>query len=142
MSSDAREDSMGTGNSQARQVPPEVSDTLNHWRCLAAGIRVLHVILVILAVGCSLVASTVRAPASIVWLSPKLFSFAAALAISLLSAFELGKKANAIRDAWRVLTAAVWRYKYETDFTLEKLIAAYESAERNIGGVKESPSPN
>ena len=86
---------MAAGNSEARQVPAEVSDTLDHWRCLAAGIRVLHVVLVILAVGCSLVASTVPASTKIVWLTPKIFSFVATLSISLLSAFELGKKARA-----------------------------------------------
>lgn len=66
----------------------------------------------------------------------------AALAISLLSAFDLGSKANGMRNAWRILTAAVWRYMYEENFPLEKLIVAYEEAEKKIGDVKESPTPH
>jgi hypothetical protein len=66
-------------------------------------LRVVHAFLTIMATVCSLlVAAKISAfkPDYIQWLS-----FMAAVSVGLLSAFDLGSKANRLRRAWRRLRA-------------------------------------
>ena len=66
-------------------------------------------------------------------------SVVAAISISLTSAFELGNKANNVRNGWRMLHAGIMRYEQEPDFTSEELIGVYEKAEKLIGDVNAHP---
>jgi hypothetical protein len=63
----------------------------------------------------------------------------AAIAIALVSTFELSAKSNNFRNGWRLLHAAIMRYEEEPDYSVEKLIEAYEQAEKLIGDVKATP---
>ncbi|GGA90162.1 hypothetical protein [Puia dinghuensis] len=66
----------------------------------------------------------------------KFCSVAAACIFSWLSAFNLGKKSNDIRDAYRYLNKAMMNYESSKDTSetsINNLITAYGEAERMIG---------
>lgn len=60
----------------------------------------------------------------------------AAIASSILTSLNLGKKSNNMRNAWRILNTAVLRYKTEEDFNVKNLNDAYEKGEKTIGDVE------
>lgn len=121
-----------------REPPSEISKQLRRWTLLAGVLRALHIVLGTMATVCSLlVAAKINSfdRITIEWLS-----FGAAVAIGLLSAFDLGSKANRFRRAWRRLNIAVVRFSDDENFSKENLFAAYEAAEEMIGDVKEEPA--
>jgi hypothetical protein len=65
----------------------------------------------------------------------------AAMSVGILSALDLGVKANGLRNAWRHMNAAIARYHNIPEFTVEQLIQAYEEAEVLIGDLPSGPSP-
>jgi len=125
-----------------RELPGETVLMLRVWSRQARIMRWVHVTLVVVAVTCSLLGTTEFHGSGWWAFDQKVVSFIAALAIALLSAFELGVKANGFRAAWRTLTAASWRYRYCPEFTIEQLTEAYEAGEREIGDLKASPTPH
>jgi hypothetical protein len=120
----------------ARPVPPEIETTFQSWRSQALRLRILHVGLLIAASAFSiLTASDVGVPFR------RYFAVSAALSVGILSALDLGVKANGFRNAWRDMNAAMARYNSIPEFTVEQLIKAYEEAEALIGDLPSGPRP-
>jgi hypothetical protein len=120
----------------ARPVPPEIETTFQSWRSQALRLRILHVGLLIAASAFSiLTASDVGVPFR------RYFAVSAALSVGILSALDLGVKANGFRNAWRHMNAAMARYNSIPEFTVEQLIKAYEEAEALIGDLPSGPRP-
>jgi hypothetical protein len=65
----------------------------------------------------------------------KVFSCAAALSIGILTAFDIGGKANATRQAHRLLNLAVVRYLYLPASSLDNLFDSYAQAQEIVGGL-------
>jgi hypothetical protein len=64
----------------------------------------------------------------------KILAFASTASLTLLTAFNVVKKSNNARKAWRILNAAV--YKFEQGiYTMRDLINAYEIGEEIVGDV-------
>jgi hypothetical protein len=113
-----------------------IEKSLKIWGRQAIYLRVIHALLTFSAVVCSLlVAAKIRSfgPDYVEWLS-----FGAAVSIGLISAFDLGSKANRIRRAWRKLRTAYLRYK-AGKLAADDLIKIYEESEDIIGDVREEP---
>ena len=121
----------GTGE-PARHIPERIAEIYKTWTMQAGGLRLFHVALII--------AATISSVCAAAGLGKNLLksrgypdvnplSVVAAISISLTSAFELGSKANNVRNGWRMLHAGIMRYEEEPDFTIEELIGVYEKAE-------------
>ena len=114
-----------------RQLPTDIAARLKRWERISQGLRALQVVLAIVAIVCSLlVTSRITEPS---YLPKELFSFTAALAVTLLSGLDLGVRANRYRNAWRTLYFAAKKYEEEPDFSLEQLRASHGKAEDLIG---------
>lgn len=114
----------------------EVEIQLNKWKRQTFGLRTIHAVLGIIAVVASLlVAAKINSFNSdtIEW-----FAFLAAVSTGLLTAFDLGSKANRMRRAWRKLNAALIKYRRQQINDIE-LLKIYEESEDLIGDVKENP---
>jgi hypothetical protein len=119
-----------------REVPREIATTFESWRSQARLLRACHVMLLIAAsVFSILTAAQVSGKAS------PYYAVAAALAVGILSALDLGVKANGFRNAWRHMNAAMARYHSEPEFTVEQLIQVYEAAETLIGDLPSGSRP-
>jgi len=120
-----------------RTAPDNVTRNLHAWGRQVPLLRTVHAILGIVATLSSvLVAAKINTfkPIQIQWLA-----FAAAGSIGLLTAFDLGGKANGMRRAWRRLNAAVTLYEADGPISLEQLVKIYEECEAMIGDVKATP---
>jgi hypothetical protein len=115
-----------------RDIPLEVLQNLRRWAWLGNLLRIVHVVLGVVATGAGLYVATFteRDPTY-----TKLGTFTAAFCLALLTAFNIGGKADSIRRAWRHVTAACMLYKGDAAFTLERLVKAYTEAEAMIGDV-------
>ena len=112
----------------------EIEKALERWQVQTRALRTVHAILTVAATACSLlVAAKVLADRFV-----SFAAFGAALSIGLLSAFDLGSKANRLRRAWRLLRAEFLRFR-ENRCDAERLIDTYLIAEDIIGDVKEEP---
>jgi hypothetical protein len=69
----------------------------------------------------------------------KLCTFASALSFGILTAFDIDGKANAVRRAWRELTAAAILFREDPAFQLTDLVTAYRRGEEMIGDVNYIP---
>lgn len=69
----------------------------------------------------------------------KCCTFASAFAFGVLTAFDIGGKANAVRRAWRELTAATILFRDDPTFHLSDLVRAYQRGEEMIGDVNYIP---
>ena len=117
----------------------EIKSSIGHWSRDANILRVIHGIFTALATLCSfLVAAKSGDKNSILYPHISWFSFTAAVSIGILSAFDLGSKANRHRKAWRHMRAQLFKYN-DGLISSEKLIEAYAYAEEVIGDVKEEP---
>ena len=125
-------------DSQRRDVPQRLLDTHRTWTRQVKILQTVHVILVVTATSASILAAsgvgkewseTVENPLSVV----------AAIAIGLVSSFELGDKANGFRRGWRTLNAAIMRFEDEPSYSMNELMDKYEEAETLIGDTKASP---
>jgi hypothetical protein len=120
-----------------KPLPSEIKTTVKRWRTQARWLRVIHVSLLVCASAFSiLTASEIGGDQGRTY-----FAVLAALAVGVLSALDLGVKANGFRNAWRHMNAAMARYRCLEDFTVEKLIKAYEDAEALIGALPSGPRP-
>lgn len=120
----------------ARQLPPEIARTFRSWRTQARWLRIVHVTLLVAASAFSILAAS-----GIDESYRRGFAIAAAISVGILSALDLGVKANGFRNAWRHMNAAMARFHSIPDFTPEQLITAYEEAETLIGDLPSGPRP-
>jgi hypothetical protein len=119
-----------------RPVPPQIEAAIKTWQRQALRLRIIHVVLLVSASAFSILTAAVVA----VQLRPY-FAVSAALSVGILSALDLGVKANGLRNAWRHMNAAMTRYVSLPTFTVEELIQAYEDAETLIGDLPSGPRP-
>lgn len=120
-----------------KKVPNEITKQLRIWQFQAISLRCVHVFLGLIAVVCSLVVAAKINSFSSVYI--EWLAVTAAIATGLLSAFDLGLKANRTRAAWRILNAGKLRYESDPDTPISALVDAYEKGESYIGDVKECP---
>ena len=133
-----------TDQNHRRAVPKRIADIHDRWTKQARYLRVVHVFLVVIATATSVLAATGLGKTISSRLLPgggDLLAAMAAVSIGFVSAFDLGGKSNDFRNAWRLLHAAIIRFEEEPDYTVEKLIEAYEQAEKMIGDVNTKQKP-
>lgn len=120
-----------------RELPQQIIDNFKNWSILASVLRVIHILLGLVATVCSiLVTMDIK---KIDGDKKKWLAFTAAVSFSILSAFDLGDKANRTRTAWRYMNTAIIKYQEGVDTSKKDLIDAYDEAEKIIGDVKPSP---
>jgi hypothetical protein len=118
----------------------DINARLKTWSRQTNYLRTLHALLTFTATVCSfLVASKVTDNDSIVRPYISWVSFTAAVCIGILSAFDLGSKANRVRRAWRILNVSLMRYR-KGKLPIEELLNIYLQAEEIIGDVREEPN--
>jgi hypothetical protein len=120
-----------------RPVPKEILLELTRWRRQAGVLRVAHLVL-----GSATIVFSVIVASQIRSLNPDIVSWLAAgsaIAAGLLTGFDLGSKANRMRNAWRNLNTAVMQFQEDPSYTVETLISVYSKSEALIGDVKEEP---
>ena len=114
----------------------DIDDRLKKWGYQTNYLRVIHALLTISAtVSSFLVASKVSDLYSPIRPHISWISFVAAVSVGLLSAFDLGSKANRVRRAWRLLNVSLMKYK-KGKMPIEKLLDIYLEAEEIIGDVR------
>lgn len=115
----------------------DIDRQLKKWNHQAIFLRCIHGFLTFSATVCSfLVAAKSNDPTFTSYISS--LAFGAAVWIGLLSAFDLGSKANRFRKAWRLLRVQVFRYK-QNKVPADAVIAMYALTEELIGDVREEP---
>ena len=119
-----------------REVPQAIRDSMRDWGRFGNGLRTLQIFLGVGSMTASLLVATftveLQEQGS---LALKGASFTAALFAGLLTAFNVGGKADALRRAWRHVTAAILRYEAVLNANVLDLIKAYEEAEVIVGDV-------
>lgn len=116
-----------------QEVPTEISRNLRKWDWMARGLRFVQVILGAAGTASALVMASFTAEIGTFWV--KACSFIAAFCIGMLAAFDISGKANATRQACRLLRRAILRYRYVDGSSLDKLIESYSQAQELVGGV-------
>jgi hypothetical protein len=116
-----------------RQIPAEISSQLSHWDSIARCLRILQVALGILGTASALTVTTFAAEIGTFWV--KVCSFIAAVSVGILTAFDIGGKANATRLAYRHLNRAILRYRYVPASSLDNLLDSFSHAQDIVGGV-------
>ena len=116
-----------------REAPDEVVAQLRKWNSMARWLRAAQVGLGVVGTASAFVITIFAADVGTFWV--KLCSFIAALAVGILTAFDVGGKANATRQAHRLLSLAVLRYLYLEASSLDSLLDSYSQAQEVVGGV-------
>jgi len=114
--------------SGARPVPEEITRNLHGWDKGAAWLHFLQIVLSLAAIVSSLLVAVHFGPSRIL----RVLAVCSALFTGLVSAFDPGGEANRMRNAWRVLNAALLRYQ-AGETGVDKVIDAYERGETIIG---------
>jgi len=114
-------------------IPEEIAANLKTWVWITNSLRILQVLLGVVGTAAALTATTFTTDLPHPW--TKVCMAVAAFCIGILTAFDIGGKADKTRQAWRQLTGAIMLYRYDDTFTLPKLVEAYEKAEDLVGGV-------
>jgi len=117
-----------------REAPEGYKQLLPVWNSLAKSLQRTYVALGIVATVSSLVVATFTDELGPMWV--KVVSFILALSIGLITAFDIGAKANGARGAWRLLNAAVLSYENDTGFTIQDLYKQYVAGEALLGDIK------
>jgi hypothetical protein len=126
---------MTTGEEQMpRDIPQGYAKLLPIWNNLAKSLQTTYVVLGLIATVSSLVVATFTAELGSIGV--KVISFALSLSIGLITAFDIGAKANAARGAWRLLYAATIAYAEDTSFTIQDLHKQYLAGEALLGDIK------
>lgn len=115
-----------------REIPAEIKQSLRHWAYIGNTLRTIQIILGVIATAAGLYVATFTE------LNPSLTrigTYIAAFCLGMLSAFNIGGKADSMRRAYRYLTAACILYKGDQSFSLNKLVEAYKEAEIIVGDV-------
>jgi len=120
----------------SREVPKPYLDIRIVWNRLASTLQLVYVLLGLTATGASLVVSSFTTELPTGWI--KALSFSSAVALALITAFNIGGKTNAARTAWRTLNAAVLAYGEDSTFTIQQLHGAYVTGEDQLGGITYS----
>jgi hypothetical protein len=124
---------MGEPN-MPRQVPQGYGDLLPVWNSLAKKLQMTYIALGTIATVSSLVIATFTV--ELTPLGVKIGSFLLALALGLITAFDIGGKANAARAAWRLLNAAVLAYVNDSSYSIQDLYKQYVAGEALLGDIK------
>ena len=114
------------------EITSHLQKLLGVWNALASTLMTTLVTLGVLAIASSLFVTTFASKENV--LLTKICSFATTLILTILTSFNLSKKANGVRNGWRHLNAAFFRYKAST-IDINELIKAYEEGEVMLGGV-------
>src|SRR5262245_1505017 len=118
-----------------REVPQAIRDSMRDWGRFGNGLRTLQIFLGVGSMTAALLVATFTDELMQQGFALKGASFTAALFAGLLTAFNIGGKADALRRAWRHVTAAILRYEAGTHGGILDLIKAYEEAEVIVGDV-------
>lgn len=118
----------------AREVPKEFLDLLPVWNTVATRLQRTYVALGILGTLSSLAVGIFSAELGD--LGVKIVSYILAASLGLITAFDLGHKANSARGAWRLLNAAVIAYKTDETFSSKDLWNQYVAGEAMLGDIK------
>ena len=114
-------------------IPKEIASTLRTWVWIANSLRLLQIALGVIGTAAALTVTTFTTELGS--MRTKICTLTAAFCLGTLTAFDIGGKADKTRQAWRQMTGAIMLYRYDSAYTLPKLIEAYEKAEDVIGGV-------
>ena len=114
------------------EIITHIQKLLGVWNSLASTLMKTLIILGVLAIASSLFVTTFASKENV--LLTKICSFATTLILTLLTSFNLSKKANGVRNGWRHLNAAFFRYKANS-IDINELIKAYLEGEVMLGGV-------
>ena len=117
----------------------DIETQIKKWKKQAVTLRSVHATLTISATFCSFLVAAFSSNEKFQTTALPFFSFGAAVSIGLLSAFDLGSKANRLRRAWRLIRVQIFRYN-QHNVSAETLIATYAMAEELIGDVREEPN--
>jgi hypothetical protein len=117
-----------------RQVPEGYLALLPVWNNLATNLQRIYVLLGACATISSIVVATFTEQLGT--LGVKIVSFILAVSLGLITAFDLGNKANSARTAWRLLNAAVLAYANDPDYSVQDLYKQYLAGEALLGPVK------
>lgn len=117
-----------------RDVPQGYRELLPIWNRLATLLQTTYVVLGLLATVSSLVVATFTKELGTPGV--KGVSFLLALSIGLITAFDIGAKANAARGAWRLLNAATLAYANDPSFSIHDLYKQYLAGEALLGDIR------
>jgi hypothetical protein len=121
-----------------QEVPEEILRNLKSWNRIAQALRFAFVFLGLSATLAGLIATTYGGDVlDKFW--TKFWTLTAAASIGILTAFDIGGKANSVRRAWRKLNAAVLLYRADPDYSIQALITEFQRAEALIGDVNYIP---
>lgn len=130
---------------EEESILKEIENLLKAWKRQSSVLRYIHVGLGLIAIISSVtVASRLLEIVSKQLINPyndimlAAIPWLAAISIAILTSMGLEAKSNNMRTAWRILNAAVLRYREDHD--MKKLLDAYERGEEIIGDVKVSVS--
>lgn len=107
------------------------------WRFEARLLRFAQVLLVALALICSILAASKATFPS--WWPEWSLPVASALAVALLTGLDINSQANKQRDAWRLLMAGLAMYR-DGDAKIDAVRKAYIEAEKTIGSYNPQAS--
>ncbi|MBN1397598.1 MAG: hypothetical protein JXA06_06170 [Bacteroidetes bacterium] len=126
----------GQSSGMLRNIPTELHQREQMWRIGAEFHRLSYLVLALIGT-----ISWILIFTDVARLRPyhRWLALASALAFGIISAFDLGTKANQFRDGYRILNTATMRYEVDSTFTIDQLINAYQEGERTIGSVKPNP---
>jgi hypothetical protein len=117
-----------------RNVPQGYKELLPVWNRLAISLQATYVVLGVMATVSSLAVATFTAELGPIRV--KEVSFILAISLGLITAFDIGAKANASRGAWRLLNAATLAYANDPSFTIQDLYKQYLAGEALLGDIK------
>ena len=117
-----------------RNAPADYHELLKSWSWLANSLQKLYIALGATATISSLAIATFTA--ELTPIGVKIASFFLALALGLITSFEIGAKASAARNAWRLLQAAILAYENDESYTIQDLFKQYQAGEVMLGDVK------
>src|ERR1700686_271987 len=113
-------------------IPKEIVANLKTWVWIANSLRFLQIALGVIGTAAALTVTTFTTELGN--MRTKICTLTAAFCLGTLTAFDIGGKADKTRQAWRQMTGAIMLYRYDSAYTLPKLIEAYEKAEDVMGG--------
>lgn len=113
------------------EIVSHILNLLPVWNRLASSLMTTFVVLGVVAIGSSLFVTTFANEKNV--LVVKICSFTTTLLLTILTSFNLSRKANGVRNGWRHLNAAYFKYKANGD--IDALIKAYEEGEIMLGSV-------
>jgi len=117
-----------------RLAPKGYKELLPVWNRLAKSLQATYVLLGVVATVSSLVLATFTTELGT--LRVKVVAFVLSLSLGLITAFEVGAKANGARAAWRSLNAAILSYENDHNFTIQDLYKQYVAGEALLGDIK------